>query len=223
MFLLPLLSAALLSQAVDQPQPRPVPHLAAVHAPKPPLIDGRLDDAVWQTVAATDAFTQQSPFDGSKPSERTQLRVLYDDDAIYFGFDCDQVNTPIIEKLTRRDRDSESEWVWVLIDSRNEGKSAYMFAVNIAGTIADGQIIDQNTYSWEWDENWEVRRSIAPAAGPPRSGCPIRVLRFNGASPSRAGGSRRRASSPIGRRRTCGHISPATSRRRSPTWDGWTT
>jgi len=131
LLLLPLLSAALLSGAVDPGQPRQVPHLAAVHTARPPLIDGRLDDPAWQLAAPTDTFTQQVPFDGSQPSERTQLRVLYDEDAIYFGFDCDQVNTPIVEKLTRRDRDSESEWVWIQIDSRNEGKSAYWFALNI--------------------------------------------------------------------------------------------
>jgi len=186
--LFPLLSAALLSQAVDQPQPRPVPHLAAVHTAKPPLIDGRLDDAVWQIAPPTDAFTQQSPFDGSKPSERTQLRVLYDDDAIYVAFDCDQVNTPIVEKLTRRDRDSESEWVWILIDSRNEGKSAYMFAVNVSGTIADGQIIDQNTYSWEWDENWEGKAVHRPGGWSAEIRLPIRVLRFDGAAPVQSWG-----------------------------------
>jgi Domain of unknown function (DUF5916)/Carbohydrate family 9 binding domain-like len=188
LLLLPFLSAALISGAVDQPPPRPVPHLAAVHAAKPPLIDGRLDDAVWQTAVPTDAFTQQSPFDGSQPSERTQLRVLYDDDAIYVGFDCEQIHTPIIEKLTRRDRDSESEWVWVLIDSRNEGKSAYMFAVNISGTIADGQIIDQTTYSWEWDENWEGKAVHRAGGWSAEIRIPIRVLRFDGSVPIQSWG-----------------------------------
>jgi hypothetical protein len=184
----PVLSAALLLAAPDQEQPRPIPHLAAAHTARPPLIDGRLDDRVWQAAAVTDAFTQQSPFDGSKPSERTQLRVLYDEDAIYFGFDCDQVNTPIVEKLTRRDRDSESEWVWVQIDSRNEGKSAFMFAVNISGTIADGQIIDQTTYSWEWDENWEGKAVRRPGGWSAEIRIPIRVLRFDGSLPVQSWG-----------------------------------
>ena len=61
--------------------------------------------------------------------------------AIYFGFDCEQIHTPIVERLTRRDRDSESEWAYVQIDSRNDGKSAYLFAVNISGVLADAQII----------------------------------------------------------------------------------
>jgi hypothetical protein len=186
--LFPVLSAALLLQGADPEQPRQVPHLAAVHTSRAPLIDGRLDDRVWQVATVTDAFTQQSPFDGAPPSERTQLRVLYDEDAIYFGFDCDQVNTPIVEKLTRRDRDSESEWVWVQIDSRNEGKSAFMFAVNISGTIADGQIIDQTTYSWEWDENWEGKAVRRPGGWSAEIKIPIRVLRFDGSLPVQSWG-----------------------------------
>ena len=188
------LAAALLLGAVDQgqepsrDQPRQVPHLAAVHTARPPLIDGRLDDPVWQAAPATDAFTQQYPFDGSKPSERTQLRVLYDEDALYVSFDCDQINTPIVEKLTRRDRDSESEWVWVHIDSRNEAKSAYMFAVNISGSLADGQIIDQTTFSWEWDENWEGKTVHRPGGWSVEIKIPIRVLRFDGSQPVQSWG-----------------------------------
>src|SRR5262245_39843940 len=174
--------------AVDQDQTRQVPHLAPVRASKPPLIDGRLDDAAWQTAAVTDSFTQQSPFDGTAPSERTVMRVLYDDDAIYIGFDCDQVSTPIIEKLTRRDRDSESEWVWILIDSRNEGKSASMFAVNISGTTADGQIIDQTAYWWEWDENWEGKSVHRAGGWTAEIKIPIRVLRFDGSAPVQSWG-----------------------------------
>jgi len=182
------LLAALTLGAVDLGQPHEGPRLAPVHTAKPPLIDGRLDDAVWQTAAVSEAFTQQVPFDGSQPSELTELRVLYDEDAIYVGFDCDQVHTPIVEKLTRRDRDSESEWVWVQIDSRNEGKSAYMFAVNISGTLADGQIIDQTTYSWEWDENWEGKTTHRPGGWSAEIRIPIRVLRFDGSVPVQSWG-----------------------------------
>jgi hypothetical protein len=116
------------------------------------------------------------------------MRMLYDDEAVYFSFDCDQVNTPIIEKLTRRDRDSESEWVWIQIDSRNEGKSALMFAVNVSGTIADGQIIDQTTYSWEWDENWEGKAVRRAGGWSAEIKIPIRVLRFDGSLPVQSWG-----------------------------------
>ena len=164
------------------------PHLVAVQAPAPPLIDGRLQDPVWQLAPGTSAFTQSVPFDGGRPSEKTVLRVLYDESAIYIGFDCEQVRTPIVERLTRRDRDSESEWVYVQIDSRNDGKSAYMFAVNIAGVLADAQIIDQTTYSWEWDENWEAKTARTKRGWSAEIRIPLRVLRFDSKLPVQSWG-----------------------------------
>jgi hypothetical protein len=162
--------------------------LSAVRVGKPPLIDGRLDDEAWRAAPGTDAFTQQYPYDGAAASERTQLRVLYDQGAIYFGFDCEQVRTPIVERLTRRDRDSESEWVWVYIDSRNDGKSAFVFAVNISGVLADGQIIDQTTFSWEWDENWEAKTMRTATGWSAEIRIPLRVLRFDSSLPVQSWG-----------------------------------
>jgi uncharacterized protein DUF5916 len=182
---LPLL-AALLALTPDQHQAPP--HLAAIRTPAAPLIDGRLDDAVWRAAPGTDAFTQSFPLDGAHPSERTVLRVLYDDTALYLGFDCEQVSTPIVERLTRRDRDSESEWVYVQIDSRNDGQSAFMFAVNVAGVLADAQIIDQTTYSWEWDENWDAKTSRTAHGWSAEVRIPLRVLRFDSKLPVQSWG-----------------------------------
>jgi hypothetical protein len=182
----PLLLAALL--ALTPAQGVGPPHLTAVRAKTPPLIDGRLDDAVWQTAGVTDTFTQSFPFDGAAPSERTRVRVLYDEAAIYFAFECEQTHTPIVERLTRRDRDSESEWAYVQIDSRNDGKSAYFFAVNISGVLADAQIIDQTTSSWEWDENWEAKTSRTSHGWTAEIRIPLRVLRFDNKLPVQSWG-----------------------------------
>jgi hypothetical protein len=164
------------------------PHLGAAHTDQPPVIDGNLDDAGWKAATASDAFTQQYPFDRQPPSEHTTLRVLYDADAIYIGFDCEQVRTPIVERLTRRDRDSESEWVWVQIDSRNDRKNAFIFAVNISGVLADGQILNQNVMSFEWDENWEAKTARTAHGWSAEIRIPLRVLRFDGKAPVQSWG-----------------------------------
>jgi hypothetical protein len=174
--------------ALTSDQGTGAPHLTAIHAQVPPLIDGRLDDPVWRLAPGSETFTQSFPFDGGRPSEKTVLRVLYDETAIYIGFDCEQIRTPIVERLTRRDRDSESEWVYVQIDSRNDGKSAYMFAVNIAGVLADAQIIDQTTYSWEWDENWEGKTARTKTGWSAEIRIPLRVLRFDSKLPVQSWG-----------------------------------
>ena len=72
--LLSPLLAALLALAPNQGTGPP--HLVAVKTPAPPLIDGRLQDPVWQLAPGTSAFTQSFPFDGARPSEPTVLRVL---------------------------------------------------------------------------------------------------------------------------------------------------
>jgi hypothetical protein len=162
--------------------------LAAVRVAKPPLIDGRLDDEAWRAAPGTEAFRQQFPFDGAAPSERTVLRVLYDESALYIGFECEQLHTPLVEHLTRRDRDSESDWVWVLIDSRNDHQSAFEFAVNLSGVLADGQIIDQTTYSWEWDENWEAKTARTRTGWSAEIRIPLRALRFDSSLPVQSWG-----------------------------------
>jgi len=173
--------------ALDQP-PAPLPHLTAVRTPAAPRIDGRLDDDVWKLSPGSGDFRQQIPFDGAAPSERTVVRVLYDDSAIYVGFDCEQIHTPLVAHLTRRDRDSESEWVWVTIDSRNDGQSAFVFAVNLSGTLADAQIIDQTTFSWEWDENWEGKTARTTTGWSAEIRIPLRVLRFDSSLPVQSWG-----------------------------------
>jgi hypothetical protein len=189
-FALPTTALALLhaASALAADDPRPAPHLTAVRVAAPPRIDGRLDDDAWRAAPGTDAFTQQVPFDGAPPSEHTILRVLYDDTAIYFGFECEQLHTPIVERLTRRDRDSESDWVWVYVDSRNDQKSAFVFAVNVSGVLADGQIIDQTTFSFEWDENWEAKTARTPTGWSAELRIPLGALRFDGSLPVQSWG-----------------------------------
>src|SRR5262249_21647781 len=125
---------------------------------------------------------------GARPWGRTTVGVVYDDGALYFGFDCEQTPPPIGGRLPRRDRDSESEWVWVNLDSRNDGKHAFTFAVNISGVLADGQILNQSVYSFEWDENWEARTARTPTGWSAEMRIPLRVLRFDDKVPAQSWG-----------------------------------
>jgi len=164
------------------------PHLAATRTETAPIIDGNLDDAAWKAAVPSSAFTQQTPFDGFGPSERTTIRVLYDDQALYFGFDCQQLHSPIMGRLTRRDHDSESDWVWIQIDSRRDGKNAVMFAVNVVGVIADGTIHDQTVASFDWDENWEARTARRADGWSVEIRIPLRILRFETGLPVQSWG-----------------------------------
>lgn len=144
-----------------------------------PKVDGRIDDAAWVAARPVDSFVQHYPVGGAQPSERTTMRVVFDDEALYFGFDCEQVHSQIVDRLTRRDRDSESEWISVRIDPKNEAKVAFSFGVNATGVLADALITEPGTWSFEWDETWEAATARTPTGWSAEFRIPFRVLRFD--------------------------------------------
>lgn len=161
-------------------QPRTgVPRLRATRTAHAPTIDGTLDDMAWQEAIAEDAFTQKSPRGGNPPSERTTMRVLYDEDAIYVGFDCQQQHTKVVGRLARRDRQVESDSVTISIDTRRDGTSAFEFSVNAAGVLSDGIRFNDTDFSSDWDENWEARVARTAQGWSAELRIPLRVLRFD--------------------------------------------
>ena len=113
--------------------------LSAARTDKAPNIDGHLDDPVWQKAWVETSFTQHYPDENTAPTEPTELRVLYDDDSLYIGIRCyDSQPDKIVSRLTRRDRDIESDRVQVDISSKNDHATAYHFQVNAANVQVDG-------------------------------------------------------------------------------------
>ena len=165
------------------PSPRaplpPRPHIAATRTAQPPVIDGRLDDAVWAAAAPSDAFVQHFPDEGAPPSERTTVRVLYDDRNLYVGIDCEQLNAPIVRRLARRDSQIPSDGVWIDIDSRRAGVGAFHFAVNAAGMLSDGIHFDDTAYSSDWDAVWEAKVADTDRGYAVEFRIPLSVLRFS--------------------------------------------
>jgi len=124
-----MLGGALLATAVSTA----APHMTAVRVDRPPVLDGKLDDTVWQRAKPSDTFTQKLPDAGKAPTHATRVRIVYDDMAIYVGVDCEQKGTPVVARLTRRDRWIEADVVAIIFDTRDDGKSGIEFAVNAAG------------------------------------------------------------------------------------------
>ncbi|HEY6509719.1 MAG TPA: sugar-binding protein, partial [Vicinamibacterales bacterium] len=95
---------------------------AAIH------LDGDLSDAAWAEATAMTDFVQREPTEGAPPTHRTEARVLFDDAAIYVGVRAfDSEPDRILAFLTRRDTDSASDWIRVLIDSSHDRRTAYEF------------------------------------------------------------------------------------------------
>src|SRR5262249_4416434 len=111
-----------LAPAPPETQPAPVPDIGvhAARAAHPPTIDGRLDDPAWAAAPVFAGFILNQPTEGGAGSERTELRVLYDDAYLYIGFDCkDSQPATISRSLARRDNEPASDYVAVFIDAGN--------------------------------------------------------------------------------------------------------
>ncbi len=103
-------------------------------------IDGRLDDVAWQEAALLTDFTQFEPVEGTPASQRTEVRVLMDADAIYFSvmaFDDDP--SGIRATLSERDSFTRSDdYIRFVLDTFDDGRRAYVFTVNPLGVQHDG-------------------------------------------------------------------------------------
>ena len=163
------------------------PSITPVRTDKAPVLDGDLTDAVWAKAASTSAFTQKFPSEGSAPSERTTLKILYDDEAIYVGFDVEQREVPVMARMARRDRDVEADSVSIVLDSRALGKAGFEFIVNAAGVLQDGirtNDVQQTAngdghYNPAWDENWDARTKKTDHGWSAEMKIPFRILRFS--------------------------------------------
>lgn len=152
----------------------------AVRTPKAPTIDGKLNEAEWQLAKPETDFVQLEPIEGARPNERTEIRFLYDDEALYIGcrmFDSDPAK--IVARLARRDDEIEADFISLRIDSYNDNQTNYEFTVNAAGVKTDIlQFDDGKKEDPSWDVVWDVETSIDHEGWTAELKIPFRVLRF---------------------------------------------
>ena len=160
--------------------------ITAVRVAEPPIIDGSLDDSVWQLATPATGFTQRDPAEGQPESERTEIRVLYDDDALYFGCKFyDKEPEKIVARLSRRDDQVESDYGYIFIDSYHDHQTAYQFAFNPAGVKIDILEYDDGSHSDDsWDPVWDLQTRIVSDGWVAEIKIPFNVLRYNAAGDS---------------------------------------
>ncbi|MGE0044071.1 MAG: DUF5916 domain-containing protein [Vicinamibacterales bacterium] len=121
------------------------------------VVDGVLDDAVWERAPVIRDFVQREPAEGAAPSQRTEARVAFDDSALYVAIRAwDDRPDEVVGLLTRRDQRSPSDWVHIIIDSYNDKRTAYEFAVNPVGVKQDRYWFNDYNSDDSWDAVWDV-------------------------------------------------------------------
>ena len=147
-------------------------------------LDGKLDESAWQSAAfARDQFTQSWPNPGKPGTEATEVRVLYDDDAIYVGLRMfDSRPDSIAAQLARRDvQGIYSDWAHVIIDSYHDLRTAFRFTVNPKGVQKDVFNSNDNQEDANWDAVWDVATRIDSLGWVAEYRIPLSQLRFGDA------------------------------------------
>ena len=105
---------------------------------RPPVIDGRLDEAVWANAARLDGFRQVHPGDNLDPSQPTTVLIGYDRRALYLAFRADDASGMVRATLARRDAIADDDVVGVYLDTFHDHRRAYYIFFNPYGIQADG-------------------------------------------------------------------------------------
>jgi uncharacterized protein DUF5916/cellulose/xylan binding protein with CBM9 domain len=174
--LFPVVAAAQAPAGRTEP---PLPTSHAVRLSGSIRLDGKIDEPAWRDAPVTDQFTQIDPDEGKPATQRTEVRVLYDDEALYVAYRLhDTEPHRIIARLGRRDGSlGDSDWVGLMIDSYHDHRTAFGFDVNPAGVKRDEikTITDDDN---SWDAVWDVATSVDSGGWSAEYRIPFSQLRF---------------------------------------------
>ena len=154
----------------------------ATRVPERPTIDGVLDEAFWGTIEPVSGFRQRTPVDGAEASERTEVRIGYDQDALYFALTMHDRDPSAIRRsiLQREGRIDQDDRIIIALDTYHDRRNAYIFELNPFGTQGDALITDESmTLSdWNWEGVYESEGRITEDGWVLEVAIPFTTIRF---------------------------------------------
>lgn len=146
----------------------------------PIVIDGKLDEAVWKETRGFENFIQRDPNEGSPASERTIIKLAFDEKYLYLGAAMyDSSPDSIMARLTRRDEEVNADNIILCLDPYNDKRSGYYFGLNAAGTQLDGVLYNDSWDDNSWDGVWEGRVDRNGEGWTAEMKIPFSQMRFN--------------------------------------------
>ncbi len=158
------------------------PSIEALVVDQPIVVDGRLDEPVWQQAEVGSGFRQREPREGAPASERTEFSIAYTQSTLYVALRAfDREPERIIAKEMERDAELASDDSFVLVfDTFLDGRNAFAFATNPNGARHDALITDEGRdVNTEWDGVWTVRARRTTEGWTAEIAIPFATLRFD--------------------------------------------
>lgn len=167
----------------DAPTPgRPV--ITASRAEGPIKIDGALDEPAWAKAQAISGFRQMDPKEGEPATDETTVRVLFTEDALYFGVECRSHDPSTISaSQVQRDYDINNprdDLFGITLDTHCDRRNAFVFIVNPLGTQCDMLVTDEgNDVNLQWDGVWQSAARMTADGWTAEIRIPLSTLRFH--------------------------------------------
>jgi hypothetical protein len=181
----PALTAAQTNGAIDYNTARLDRKLPATRATGTIALDGRLDEPAWAAAPLAKDFIQNDPREGQPATFDTEVRMVYDDDALYIGVFArdDQPRDIIINELRKDFNTGSGDSFQVVIDTFKDERNGYQFAVNPAGAKWDAQMSNEGRENnSNWDGVWDVATRVGEDGWYAELRIPFRTLKFSPAS-----------------------------------------
>ena len=175
----------------------PMVSAAAVLEGAPEMDGDVIGDPAWADVPYVTGFRQTAPDEGQPASERTEVRILFTNDTLYFGVVCyDSDPESIIVTDSRRDSSlADSDSFQLILDTFLDRQNGFVFGTSPAGQEYDGQVVNEGVggsglggggtsrgggggFNLNWDGAWQVRTQISAIGWSAEFGIPFRTIRY---------------------------------------------
>jgi hypothetical protein len=155
-------SVLLLALLAALASPVDVRHTRVTRITEKIRIDGALDDAAWRVIEPVGEFVQALPYPGKPPTEQTEVRLAYDEDALYIAVRCmgSPPDTLLSTTMARDGNTYTDDNIEIVIDPFHDRRNGYYFMVNPAGAMTDGLIVGNRLSGVSWDGIWDAATRI---------------------------------------------------------------
>ena len=144
-----------------------------------PVIDGRLDDAAWESATVVEDFHQVQPLEYQDPSDPTQVMVFYDDEALYVGARMPQT-LGVLGNTLRQGQEFWGDDIFALIiDTFNDKRNGYRFQVNPNGVRMEAIYENTTSTNWDWTGIWRAAATQDDGGWTAEMAIPFKTLSFN--------------------------------------------
>ena len=179
-----LIALAVIAVRADEANatpPRPTIAAERLQPGEKIVLDGRLDEPVWQRAKPVGGFLQRDPQEGAPATQATEVRVAYDADTLYIGaYLHDTEPDKILSYLRKRDSMLFSDDMFAIaLDPFADGRTVYFFEINPDGLMHDGLLNNGDMPNFSWDGIWDVRTARVADGWQAEFAIPFRTLNFD--------------------------------------------